>query len=729
MKRTGRNTVRFKFRDYRIALSGVREGALNAEVLDDHHVRLTSEAGERVVPIPPLPEGVAVWHSNEFSVLNAMYTLAVHDVLSNCNEQGVLTAGASWDAAWTRDIAFATFLGADLVAPDACRRTLMSRVRNGVIVQDTGTGGGWPISTDRVSWALGAWASYLSTGGQDWLEYSINTLRATLEQDAAVLPTSPLIPGETSFLDWREQSYPRGITPAEIGTYYALSTNMLHYFARLILSRMLEEAGHPDDAKVYDLAAKELGRVINLRFRRPNSSKYAMNLTPDGMQDPHVDSLAIALVVLSGLAGEDADRTLQALERTAYGVPVLAPFKPEVDEAYHNLAIWPFVEAFVMLAYAQQKDPAGVEFCAMSMLRSAMLNVTNKENFHARTGSAADTVSNSDAQLWSAAGMLALYHRVLLGIKQEADSISFSPCIPESMEDSHSLCGLRIRDMVLDVHVSGWGTRLESVLINGQPSSPSIPLDTKGHVRVELQLAPGEGIRYSGCIHPAQRASFGLETPVWNPDSTPNTLRWSPVPGASRYSVSYNGRYVRQVAKPRFFVSHGPRVRYRAYRVQAFSGDKFSSLSVPFEYIAPDARTLAHPLRIGDAEQSYPVENQQAWLDTRPCTGITTYSKVNLPAGLYGVRVCYCNATASLRDADTCALRELHADGRFVGMLVFPHNTEAGRWDDYTLTAMLKCELSEGEHEFSLHFTPRCTNMNGDVNQCMVRYLEIIHLD
>lgn len=727
MNRTGRNTVRYKYGKYRVALAGVREGDFNAEVLDNNTIRLTTPEGVREIPIPPPPEEIPEWHSEEFPVLNAMYALAVHEVLSNRNEQGILTAGKSWDTAWTRDIAFAAVLGAHFAAPEECRRTLKSRVKNGIIVQDTGTGGGWPISTDRVSWALGAWSCYLADGNQEWLDFSINTLIATLNRDAEVLAVRYLIPGETSFLDWREQSYPRGMTPAEIGSSYALSTNVLHYLARNILARMLAVAGRTEEAAEYAKAADRLGDLINIYFHRPNSCKYAMYLTPDGVQDPHVDSLAVALAVLSDLAGRGADKTLQAIERTIYGVPVLAPFRPDVEQVYHNLAIWPFAEAFVMLAFAKQRNVHGVEFCAMSMLRTAMLNVTNKENIHAQTGSAADTVSNSDAQLWSAAGMLAFFYRVLLGIRLNEDCVIFAPCIPQSLATTHTLRGLRIRDMVLDVNVTGWGSEVE-MSVNGMPSKPCLPLNTVGRVRIDLKVTPVTE-RDIGRTYTIRRALQGLATPVWSPDSTAEVLRWYPVPGAKSYSVTYNGRFMRVVTKPRLFVSHTHRIRYRAYRVQAFCGNKFSSPSVPFEYISPQALHVAQPLCIGDAEQSYPVENQQAWLDTRPCTSMLTYEKVQLEAGRYGVRVFYCNATASLRDADTCALRELHVDGNYIGMMVLPHNTEQDQWDDYSLSAMVECQLASGEHRFSLCFTPRCTNMNGNVNQCMVRQMQIIRLE
>jgi hypothetical protein len=90
--------------------------------------------------------------------------------------------------------------------------------------------------------------------------------------------------------------------------------------------------------------------------------------------------------------------------------------------------------------------------------------------------------------------------------------------------------------------------------------------------------------------------------------------------------------------------------------------------------------------------------------------------------------VFYSNATNSLRDGDTCALRELQVNGKDCGVLLLPHNTEQGCWDDYARSAALTLELPAGKHLFSLCYTPRCANANGAINQCMVRLLEITRL-
>jgi uncharacterized protein YyaL (SSP411 family) len=46
----------------------------------------------------------------------------------------------------------------------------MQKVKNQRIIQDTGTGGSWPVSTDRMIWALAANEIYNVTGDTDWLK-------------------------------------------------------------------------------------------------------------------------------------------------------------------------------------------------------------------------------------------------------------------------------------------------------------------------------------------------------------------------------------------------------------------------------------------------------------------------------------------------------------------------------------------------------------------------------
>lgn len=654
--------------------------------------------------------------------LQAAYELAVRELALDISPQdGLMRAGANWSTVWTRDIAYAAALGAAIAAPGACRASLESRVRGGIILQDTGTGGGWPVSTDRVSWALGAWAVYAVTGDRDWLAFSAKALQNTLAQDAAVLPPTLLRTGETSFLDWREQSYPDWMSPADIGATYAFGTNVVHYAARLILARMLRLLGRAEEAHSYAAEAAALGAEINKKFWNPATKSYGMVCGNIGWLDERTDTLATALAVLCGLAGDHASAALAALPRTPYGTPVFAPYKASVKAAYHNRAVWPFVEAYLLLARAEVQDTAGAARSMAALLRAATLNGTNKENLNAETGNAADTLLNSDRQLWSVAGMLGMFYHGLFGLRVEGGNLILSPCVPSDYAGSHWLTGLRIRNFVLDVHLNGYGTEIAAVMLNGKPGSPVIPLDAEGHLQLEVELMPAD----EDAVPLPKLAGEDLPEPQWAEMSAEGELCWQPVEGAESYCVYRNGRAFANRLDCRCPVSGGDPY-LNIYHVQALGGKRSSCLSAPRECPAAGARVCIEPARIGEAAE-YTVENGRAWLDTQPCTRCLEYEAVELPAGTYRVRIWYCNATQSKRDGDTCALRELLADGEPRGLVVLPHNAEeAGQWEHFSMTAPLTVTLEEsGTHRFALHYTERCTNMNGDCNQCMVARMEL----
>lgn len=721
---SGQDQILFDNGAYRLSSTRLEQPGLVAELVSPSRLRITRGGEQREIAIPvSLPKEGAGMRSS-IPVLQAMYALALQELQANMTPDGLLLAGAAWSTVWTRDIAFSAALGTALAAPEATRKSLESRVCNGVVLQDTGTGGGWPVSTDRVAWALGAWALYQAQGDKTWLAWCVEVLVATLAQDAAVLPAGELLrPGETSFIDWREQSYPDWMTPTDIASSYAFGTNVLHYLCRQLLGRMLRELERPAEADAYAAEAAAFAERLDECFWSAGCGHYGMMRTAEGYLDERVDSLATALAVLCGLAGDQALPLMRHLPRSPFGTPVFTPYKLRQERAYHNRSVWPFVEAYVLLAHAEQQDAEGAAFSMSSLLRAAMAFGSHKENFHAVSGEAGETIQNSDRQLWSVAGMLGMYYYAIFGIQYQGDNLVISPCVPKAYRGSHWLTGLRIRQMVLDIHINGYGTEVWSVMVNGKPDSPIIPLDTEGHIQIELELMPAEEDAPRVQMPAAQE---DLPEPEWDAP-TAERLCWHPVPGAASYNVFRNG--VAFAATLDCECALPPaRGLYNEYTVQAVNATTTSCFSRPFECPAHGCRYELVPSRVGE-QAEYVVEQGQAWLDTKSCTARLDYEEVELEAGTYSVRVMYCNASASLRDGDTCALRELMLDGEPVGVLLFPHNTEEGCWEDYTRSAALQVKVeAPGRHRFSLCYTPRCVNANGSTNQCMVRQLELIRL-
>ncbi len=98
-------------------------------------------------------------------IFDALYALA----LQESRELGV---DGIQDGAFN-DTAYAMHLGLAGIDPTRAQRSLafkLSERRAGgdlQIVQNTGTGGSYPISSDRVAWALGAQAVLAQLEGQD----------------------------------------------------------------------------------------------------------------------------------------------------------------------------------------------------------------------------------------------------------------------------------------------------------------------------------------------------------------------------------------------------------------------------------------------------------------------------------------------------------------------------------------------------------------------------------
>ena len=176
---------------------------------------------------------------------------------------------------WTRDTAYASVLGLAQLDPIRTRNSLafkLSTRRDGSdlqIIQDTGTGGSHPVSTDRVVWAMGAW-SVLHTlqepDRSDFQALTYEALKNTANHDRALVWDSEdgLYFGEMSFLDWREQSYPdfTAADPAQIAMSKTLSTNVAHLRLLEITAALAENQGLSQDEAQFGSWASDLRTAI-----------------------------------------------------------------------------------------------------------------------------------------------------------------------------------------------------------------------------------------------------------------------------------------------------------------------------------------------------------------------------------------------------------------------------------------------------------------------------------
>jgi hypothetical protein len=354
--------------------------------------------------------------------------------------------GEKWPYVWTRDLAYSVDLGLWRFDASRARSGLLfklsaSRVAGTppgpFVVQDTGSGGSWPVSTDRVAWFLAARHLQDDTGFADttW-----QALEATLAQDRAYAFDAGvgLYRGETSFLDWREQSYPAWMASdvVPIAQSYALSTNVLHYQA-LVLAAQMAAARHDARADSYRAQAAALKDAINARFWRADRGLYMSYLGGDGLPVDSYDLLSIALAVTRGVADDArARQALAAYPLWPSGSPVIWPERAD-QPIYHNRAIWPFVSAYAMRAARDVDQPARIAHEIESIMRGASLYGSNLENYelltqgqHVDEGKLSGPVVDSPRQLWSVAAYLDMVSEGVFGL---GDDGRVEPKLPVSL--------------------------------------------------------------------------------------------------------------------------------------------------------------------------------------------------------------------------------------------------------------------------------------------------------
>lgn len=657
-------------------------------------------------------------YHGEFEVLNKVYELALQEAGGLVSEDGLFRTGANWPSVWTRDIAYATHLGLGLWNVKACMESLRSRVKGGEVEQDTGTGGSWPISSDRVVWAIAAWEVYCLTGCEDWLSWSCDILERTCVRDEQVLTgIGGLIKGESSFLDWREQSYPAWMSSADIGESCSLSTMVLHMASRRILSRMFRELGRDREMREWEGKALSLSGVIERFFRLPGSVLHGQYLYGRGypVLSEKVDCLGELLCVLLNQAtGADAAALLSALPHCVYGIPCFHPQMSSEVGAYHNRAIWPFLEGYYAQASALTGNESGLGLALACMARAALLCGTNKENLLLETGLDDGLLLSSDSQLWSIAGMMGAFYKALFGIRLGPSELRLEPCVPESFAGEHVLEGVEFRGMILDIHLRGHGRKINRCTLNGQESPACVPADMRGRVSLVLDLSPdGEVTGDVNLAHIHQN----LPMPAWLPGR--HGIAWRPVDGADYYRVFRNGIPVSQTEFCYYLAVPGQGAVHYQVMAVAFDGRE-SYLNEPNEYPSADACLETRPCGLSGDE---------VWTSQVTESPDALFYNVNIAvAGVYRVDAFFANGTYDVSDGNTCALRSLYVNGARVGTLAFPHTVVRGNWDYFMYSTAQELPLQPGVYRVELLYDGFSENMNRLVNDMVIKHLRLMRI-
>ena len=649
-----------------------------------------------------------------YPVEEAVYNMSIDECINAVEPDGTLRTGLEWGGVWTRDVSYSTILSMAYMQPQAAMTSLLCKINSkGEIVQDTGTGGAWPCSTDRMIWVGAAWEIYKVTGDRQWLETVYPVAKKSLEVDMRTIydEQTGLAKGESSFIDWRKNSYPLWMESADICDSKCLGTNMVHYIALKSAAQMGRILGDETAAQNFELKAAHVKDAVNEHLWMDDKGYYAQYIAGrnDDILYTKSETLGHSLAILYDVAeGERAATLSQSMPIMEFGAPVFWPFVPD-QGPYHNRAVWPFVQSYWVMASAKTGNEQGVLHGVSAVWRAAMMYATNKENFVANDGNWRGTHVNSSNMLWSLSGSLGITFRTLLGINYDSpDALRFAPVVPKALKADRTATGFRYRDAVLDITVRGYGDVIRSFKVDGQlMDEPVFPASMTGHHTIEIILA--DSFKSQMAVNMVDDVRTP-PTPFVRFGSGGKRMRWYAEEGAVRYDIYAGGKKVHETLEPKCNVDPSWKGDIQVVAVAADGTPSFPS--EPLNANEKVVKQFKPEMLLHSAGKDYSVVIEV------PCDGVWSLSWN------------YANGRGSLYSDLTCGIRMLYVDGRKAGLNVFPNRHYAGGepdayttdgWDMWGWTSPVKLDLSAGKHRLVLKCEGDADNMSRKVNDFMIK--------
>ncbi|MGI4734490.1 MAG: MGH1-like glycoside hydrolase domain-containing protein [Janthinobacterium lividum] len=663
-------------------------------------------------------------YKSDYPLADALYNLALEEARRAVEPDSTFRTGKEWAGVWTRDISYSIILAQATLQPKVAMNSLLRKVSpEGRIIQDTGTGGAYPCSTDRVIWAVAAWEIYQVTGDQKWLRKVYPIIKKTLTDDAqnAYDPTTGLARGESSFLDWREQTYPRWMRPADIYESENLGTNVVHFQANTVLARMAQQLGEATVAAQHTQVAARLKAAINQHLWQESLRYYGQyrygRLHP--VLSPRAEALGEALSVYFGVAeGGRAQQVVANTPTTPFGISCIYPQIPGIPP-YHNDAVWPFVQTFWALAAAKAGNEASLTESIAAIYRPAALFLTNKENFVAGNGDFAGTQINSSNMLWSLSGSLGLVYKILFGMHYEADRLVFRPFVPQVFQGQRSLTNFKYRKAVLDIELQGFGNEIKTITLDGQPlADAAVPATLTGRHQVRIVLSS---------VAPAA-AKVNRAVNAFSPEMPQVTyangrLSWPAQAGVQEYKVLRNGVVDASGPATEYTVAPGPYAEYQVLAVGGRRGfESFASEPLP---VGASAAEVQLETAAPAATLPYQGFSGQGFVETSTTKNTVIHIPVTVAeAGVYAVDFRYANGNGPINTNNKCAIRTLRNGSTQLGTIVLPQRG-VDEWSNWGFSNAVRVRLPQGTTVLTLAYEPANTNMNGAVNQAMLDYLRL----
>ncbi len=589
--------------DYTLFANGLTEDNSRVVANTGEHI-LTSETGsdrEWTYNEEIVDRKVPTFSAPNTPLAEAAYNLTMEEIFKSINYDetfgDVFYTGTNWHKVWTRDTAISMQYILSWMFPEISTNCAEAKVvgkdGNLTFEEDTGTGGSYPVSTDRIIMMLAVWETYLADGNTETLEYFYEVASNTIMQDYTVVydKEAGLFRGETCGLDHRDKTYgdwtgeddQNGIVTIAEGK--ATSTNIIYCQAMKILSEAATILGKDKaEAEAWGALAQELEDAISERLWHEELGTYTSWEYPDWMGSPLAykqDVLGNGYAVWYNIGGQDkADSIMENYTLVPFGANTVYPQKNAerwTDYKYHDSGVWPGWEALLMIGAVNNANENNLlaEEIWNSCIRGAVACLTNYEVIDYETGAGL----HSTQQLWSVAATMAGYFRVLFGMEYTTEGITFDPYVPQWMEGPFFIDNYKYRDATLTVMLHGKGDTVKEMYVDGVKVANDyvFPTDSQGRhsITIILEDSGAEDIINLKDENTAKAPNAPKAT------LSGTTLRWNAVNNCT-YKVWTGTEYV-DVEGTSYTIDN---TKYGCYSVIAVDKTTglWSELSAPKEY-------------------------------------------------------------------------------------------------------------------------------------------------
>ncbi len=686
--------------DYELFANGLTENDSRVIANTGTHIISSETGSDREWSLTEDISNSPSFYAPNTPLAEAAYNLTMEEIYKSINTDptfgDVFYTGTNWHKVWTRDTAISMQYILSWLFPEISTNCAEAKVvgkdGNLTFEEDTGTGGSYPVSTDRMIMMLAVWETYLADGNEETLEYFYNVASNTVKQDYEVVydEASGLFRGETCGLDHRDKTYgdwtgendQNGI--ANIAESKATSTNIIFCQAMKILSESATILGKGEaESKAWADLAAELEKTIEERLWHEDLGTYAAWEYPEFMGSPlsyKQDVLGNGYAVWYNIGTDEMiNSIMENYTLVNYGANTVYPQKNAerwTGYKYHDSGVWPGWEAILMIGAVNNENENNLlaEEIWNSCIRGAAACLTNYEVIDYETGEGL----HSTQQLWSVAATMAGYFRVLYGMEYTTAGITFDPYVPDWMEGPFTVTNYKYRNATLNMHLSGKGDTVSAIFVNGEekPGDYVFPTDAEGDYTIVILLEDSGAVDTIN-LKDANTAKAPTAPTVRNSNGT---LTWTADTNCT-YKVWTGTEYV-DVEGNTYKIDNTKYGCYSVIAVDKASG-LWSELSKPISYNPTGSKITASAGSLTD-NRSNP----------KPLT-VTMEVPVD---GTYELSVLHNNQgdpTAGI----TAAIRSVYVDGNEVGTLVFPAMSFRNQ-----LSTHLTLELTKGTHEITVKY-------------------------